>query len=194
MRKFILLFILLFVSTSLHLKSQNHVSFFEEHIDFALDTDYFIINGIYSFHNDTEKDINQQITFPFADKTATIDSIRIINLNTNSKIKFSRLENSVIFNFMLPSKDTVDINVFYRQRIAVENKYIITSTQSWGKPLERAVYTLTTDKNQKIKLFSYVPDSANSSHDKKIYFWRKDQFMPKLDFIVTLDDFARRSL
>ena len=151
MRKYILWFTLLFVNTSLYLHAQNHVSFFEEHIDFTLNADYFIINGIYSFHNDADRDVNQQIIFPFADKTATIDSIRIINLSTNSKIKFSRLENSVLFNFMLPSKDTVDINILYRQKISIVNKYIITSTQTWGKPLDTAVYTLTTEKNLRIK-------------------------------------------
>jgi hypothetical protein len=187
MRKYILWFILLFVSPSLHLKAQNHVSFFEEHIDFALDTDYFIINGIYSFHNDTEKDINQQITFPFADKTAMIDSIRIINLSTNSKIKFTRLENSVLFNFILPSKDTVDINIFYRQKISIVNKYIITSTQTWGKPLDTAVYTLTTEKDLKIKSFSYSYDSVREVKDKKLYIWEKYDFMPKFDFEITID-------
>jgi len=187
MRKYILWFILLLVSTSLHLKAQNHASFFEEHIDFTLDTEYFIINGIYSFYNDTEKAINQQITFPFAYKTATIDSIRIVNLSTSSIIKFSRLENSVLFNFKLPSKDTVDINIFYRQKISIVNKYIITSTQSWGKPLNTAVYTLTTEKNLRLKSFSYSYDSVREVKDKKLYIWEKHDFMPNLDFEITID-------
>jgi hypothetical protein len=187
MRKYILWFTLFFVSTSLYLQAQNHVSFFEEHIDFAFDTEYFIINGIYSFHNDTETDVNQQITFPFADKTATIDSIRIINLSTGRIIRFNRLENSVLFNFRISPRDTVDVNIFYRQKISTVNKYIITSTQTWGKPLEKAVYTLTSDKKLKIKSFSYTPDSIGEMNDKRLYFWKKKQFMPKFDFEIEID-------
>jgi hypothetical protein len=88
---------------------------------------------------------------------------------------------------MLLPKDTVDVNIFYRQKISTVNKYIITSTQSWGKPLETAVYTLTTDKNLKIKSFTYVPDSIRDTVNKRLYIWKKQHFMPKIDFEITID-------
>jgi hypothetical protein len=187
MNKPIVYIMIFFSCLSSHIQGQNHVSFFEEHIDFQIDSNYFIINGIYSFYNNSNHSVNQRIIFPFADKTTEIDSIRLLNLNSHKRTQFKRLDNSISFDLNLDAKDTVDINIYYRQRISSENKYIITSTQSWGKPLEKAIYTLTTDKNQKIKSFSYEPDSLDSSHNKKIYFWRKNQFMPKLDFIVTID-------
>lgn len=187
MRKYILCFILLFVSPSLYLLAQNQVSFFEEHIDFGLDSNYFVINGIYSFHNNANREVAQQIIFPFADKTSTIDSIRITNLSTGRAVKFERLDQSLSFGFMLPANDTVDLNIFYRQKILAVNKYIITSTQLWGKPLETAVYTLTTEKNLKINSFSYVPDSIREINGRKLYSWEKHQFMPKLDFEITID-------
>ncbi len=187
MRKPILWFVLLIGCYSLNLRAQKPVSFFEEHIDFALESEYFSINGIYSFCNTSGTEINQTIIFPFADKTTTIDSIRIVNLNSGKTIKFQRLESSVLFNFTLSPKDTVDVNIFYRQKISVVNKYIITSTQTWGKPLEKAVYTLTTEKTLKIKSFSYPPDSVEAIKDKRIYFWEKQQFMPTSDFEITID-------
>lgn len=188
MKRYVLyLALLLLASTSLRLHAKNQVSFFEEHIDFSLDMSYFIINGIYSFHNETENDVNQQIVFPFADKTVIIDSIRIINLTTGRNIQFKKMENSVLFNFTLSPKDTVDVNIFYRQKISITNKYIITSTQSWGKPLEKAVYTLTTEKNLRIKSFSYLPDSVIDVNDKKLYTWEKHNFLPKYEFEITID-------
>ena len=155
--------------------------------DFTLDKSYFIINGIYSFHNNAEREVNQQIIFPFADKTATIDSIRIINLSTNRKIKFSRMENSILFNFTLPPKDTVDVNIFYRQKISTVNKYIITSTQTWSKPLDTAVYTLTTEKKLRINSFSYTPDFTEEINNKRLYIWKKQHFMPKIDFEIKIN-------
>jgi len=187
MKKHILSLFSLFISVSVYLQAQNQISFFEEHIDFSLDKEYFIINGIYSFLNDTERNIKQQIIFPFASNTETIDSIKIINLTLSRNIPFKRLENSVLFNFMLPAKDTVDVNIFYKQKISTVNKYIITSTQSWGKPLMKAVYTLTTDKSLKIKSFSYLPDSTKETVYNRLYFWEKQHFMPKIDFEITID-------
>lgn len=187
MKKCIVCFLIVFAGVSSHLKGQNPVSFFEEHIDFTLDTSCFIINGIYSFYNNTDREVNQHIIFPFADKTSRIDSIRILNLNTRKKIPFVLLENAVSFDFRLESKDTVDVNIFYRQKVSRINKYIITSTKSWGKPLETAVYTLTTEKKLQVKSFSYSPDSTKVVNGKKLYYWRKHHFMPEFDFEVTID-------
>lgn len=181
-----ILFLVTFLSP--HIQGQNLVSFFEEHIDFVLDTNYFIINGIYSFHNESNREINQQILFPFADYTTTIDSIRIINLNTNRKVQFNRLEKSVQFSFSLLPNDTVDVNIFYRQKKSDVNKYIITSTQSWGKPLKTAVYTLTTDKKLMIKSLTYQPDTVKNINDKKLYSWYKTEFMPRKDFEIRLNE------
>ena len=187
MKNYILGILLLFACVSFNVQAQNPVSFFEEHIDFTLDNTYFTINGIYSFHNSAEKTVNQSIIFPFADKTTTIDSIRIINLNTSRKIKFDRLESSVSFSFMLQPKDTVDVNIFYRHKTTDTNKYIITSTQSWGKPLVKAIYTLTIARDLKIKSFSYVPDSSKKINDKMLYSWRKEHFMPQVEFEITIE-------
>ena len=187
MKSCIVFLCMLVACTISTVQAQHPVSFFEEHIDFVLDSANFSINGIYSFHNGSDQPVNEHIIFPFADKTSGMDSIRIVNLNTLKKIPFITLERSVSFEFEIQPKDTIDLNIFYRQKIATKNTYIITSTQSWGKPLETAVYTLTTEKNLRIKSFSYTPDSVRVNNDKRIYSWSKHDFMPKIDFEITID-------
>jgi len=54
--------------------------------------DNFTINGIFSFSNLNNKTETQQIIFPFANETNSIDSIRIINLNTLSDQCFTKLK------------------------------------------------------------------------------------------------------
>jgi len=134
MKKIIAFLVFVIFGTTFYLKAQTGVLFFEEHIDFSIDSNYFCINGIYSFKNTKNRDINQQITFPFAEEATEI-----------------------------------------------------TSTQLWGKPLETAVYTLTADKNIKIKTFSYLPDSIKEFEYKELYIWEKHNFMPKDDFEIILD-------
>jgi len=184
MKKYILLLLILFAGKASHMQAQKPVTFFEEHIDFVLDSSFFSINGIYSFHNVSGQPVNEHIVFPFADKTSGIDSIRIVNLNTFEMVPFTRLESSVSFEFNMKLNDTVDLNIFYRQKASTHNTYIITSTQTWGKPLDTAVYSLTTPANLPVDSFSYTPDSVIKDHCKRVYKWEMHQFMPVRDFEI----------
>lgn len=168
--------------------AQRNVSFYEEYIDFSLDSSSFCVNGIYSFVNVTDKEIHQQIMFPFAGKMAEIDSIRILNLNTGQALRFNRLESAVVFNLHLSAKDSVDVIVFYRQKRSTKNTYILSSTQSWGKPLETAVYALTVGSDIEIKSFSYEPDTVKVINNQKVYLWKKNDFMPVADFEIILNN------
>ena len=180
-------FVLLICSLGLfNSYSQNLISFFEEHIDFALDKQYFTINGIYSFCNHSDREINQSILFPFADEVSEIDSIRIVNLKSSSNVAFTKSGKYISFNLSIMPKDTVELNIYYRQKTTISNKYIITSTKSWGKPLEKAFYSLTVSQGVKIKSFSYQPDLFKKK--KRTYFWKKENFMPENDFIVIIEN------
>ena len=168
--------------------AQRAVNFIEEYIDFEIDKTLFYINGIYTFCNTGEKEIQQPIFFPFADEAEAIDSIRVTNLNTVKNIPFGRRERGISFTFTLAPKDTVNLNIFYRQKAGKINTYIITSAKSWGKPLKKAVYTLKTPADMRIESFSFPPDSQKQSDDKHLYLWEKENFVPDLDFIVVVEE------
>ena len=174
------------VFVSVLVQAENKVTFFEEHIDFNLDAEHFSINGIYSFHNTTNNTVYQHILFPFAVKVNVIDSIRILDLNRLTEIKYNVLDSAVSFNLCLLPNDTLDINLFYRQKTSTKNTYIITTTKYWGKPLDKAVYTLTIPKETIIDSFSYAPDTMRIIPGKKLYIWDKSDFSPQLDFDVIL--------
>ena len=185
MNKYILLVVLL-LSVSLSIKAQRNVSFIEEYIDFDINYTYFSINGIYTFANNGENQIKQRIVFPFAEQLSQIDSIRVINLNSFERIKFKKLKNAISFDFMVQANDTVNINIFYRQKTSKINKYIITTTQFWGKALNKAVYTLAVPLDIEIESFSFSPDSVETKKDRILYLWEKLDFAPTLDleFII----------
>jgi hypothetical protein len=182
-RLFVCILTFLFLN---NLLSQRPVSFPSEYIDFTIDSNYFTINGIYTFKNNKEKFSNINILFPFAVKTATIDSIRILNLNTLKDLKFKRLEQAISFSLQVPPNNTVELNIFYRQPTVTKNTYILTTTKSWGAALEEARYSLTTNRNLKIISFSFEPDSSNKNSINKTYYWNKKDFTPVVDFEVIL--------
>lgn len=183
-RHFLMTNVLLFLSLCVY--AQREVSFIEEYIDFSIDENYFSINGIFVFNNHSERKIRQTIRFPFAEKTAIIDSIKVTNISRSEQIAYMKSESSILFDFIIPAKDTTHIHIFYRQPTSPINHYIITTTQSWGKALEKAIYTLYTSPDISIDYFSYTPDSKEERNDGFLYRWTKEDFSPEEDFIFKL--------
>lgn len=184
MKKSGLVYGMIFFFWPFALKAQSPVSFFEEHIDFKLDSSYFSINGIYSFSNSSSQKITRQIVFPFACASSTIDSVKILDLNTLQLLPFGKLANAVSFEITLQPKDTLDVQIFYRQKASKKNTYILTSTKTWGKPLDHAFYTLTTPQATVIDSFSYSPNGVKVVGNSKCYQWEKHHFLPTQDFEV----------
>jgi len=171
----------------LQIEAQKHVSFSSEYIDFKIDDNYFSINGIYVFENNTGKHIHTDISFPFPVKTSLIDSIRIINMKNMQLVPYRKYEQNIIFNLSLSPFDTSEMNIYYRQPLAGKNSYILRSTKSWGTPLEKAVYTLTVIKNIKIISFSVEPDSSKTNSSDNTYYWTKFNYEPQSDFEIVMD-------
>lgn len=189
-------FILLFVSSFLifqSVKSQGSISFLEEYIDFEIDEKYFSINGIYTFTNAGSKVAIQHISFPFAKNTLDIDSIRVFNLNLMQPVDFKVYEKSIFFIVEVFPHDTLEINIFYRQKVERTNQYIITTTKSWGNALRKAIYTLTVSPVIKIESFSYPPDLQKRIGENSFYFWEKKEFDPDLDmeFVIEEESYQR---
>jgi hypothetical protein len=179
---------------NLSIYAQERISFFEEHIDFELDSIYFTVNGIYSFCNPNDKEMNQRIIFPFAAETTQIDSISVINLNNLKQIQFQLLKKSILFLINMPPRDTVDVNIFYKQKAAEANTYIISSTQSWKQPLKKAVYSLTTSLPVNEKRFSYPFLSKEIlTNGRMLYRWEETDFMPDKEFDVVISQYEPRN-
>lgn len=180
------LFLLFILSIPTAMMAQKPVSFPSEYIDFTIDNECFTINGIYTFRNNTGTTIFHDILFPFVNEVSQIDTISIVDLRNFQRVPFKKLKKEVVFNLNIAPNDSTEINIFYKQKRTHKNVYILTSAQSWGEPLEKAVYTLTIDKNLKIDSFSIEPDSAKTGDEYTTYFWSKFNFMPQTDFEITI--------
>ncbi len=167
--------------------AQPVLSFPCEFIDFTLDDNYFTTNGIYRFSNNSDHSVNTTILFPFPVNTSFIDSIHIMNLENAEKIVYKKRKQDIVFSLHLLPKDTVNINIIYRQPASRVNIYRLSTTQYWGSPLKSAAYTLTTNKDQRILSFSIEPDSSVTGSEKKVYYWNKADFYPQTDFEIMID-------
>ena len=115
--------------------------------------------------------------------TYAIDQTTLYKINNGKTLTYSnfQLGNITSANTFNPLK----INVFYRQKhLGDYVKYILTSTQSWGRPLEIAKYHLIFGKDIKIKSISYPPSDKLNFKDKNIYNWEMQNFMPEKEFEI----------
>lgn len=164
------------------LRAQSPIDFSSEFIDFKIDKHSFIINGLYTFINKTSNDMSFAIAFPFAVETYLVDSIRLYDVTQLKELSFNKLNKGISFKVFLLAHDTSFINIFYRQPLEEKNTYILTTTKYWGKPIEKARYTLTTKNDINIVSFSINPDSIKIENNQKTYFWEKNNFTPIVDF------------
>jgi hypothetical protein len=176
------------VALSFDTKAQN-ASFYKEHITFKIEAGYFYVNGQYYLKNYEPSKKQIALFFPFPTDTiySPVDSLLIYNFNEDRRINdFKKISNGVVFNIDL---DTVTIvYISYRQQLKSNTaRYILTTTQYWGKPLEEVSYELITPAKIKITSFSYPPDKMESIDRNNIYFWRKENFMPEFDMIFTFE-------
>ena len=180
MKTFWLCFSFIFCSLSV-IYAQREISFVEEYIDFEINAEKFVINGVYQFQNNTNRDIMRKITFPFGISTDSVTVNSVWDLTNGRSIDYEILKESIAFPIKLNPQDNFSLHIVYNQPVKKENRYILRSTQTWGEALKSATYSLTV-KDFAVEQFSYTPDSTKDN----IYYWQKRDFLPEKDFIVTL--------
>ncbi|MBN2522927.1 MAG: hypothetical protein JXB24_06610 [Bacteroidales bacterium] len=165
------------------------VSFFKEDITFKIEGEYFYVNGIYYLSCSQNSDSSIALFYPFPTDSihSKPDSLYIFNLNTGEEITdYLQHDHGLLFHIGLDS--VTAILVSYRQQFKFrEMRYILTTTQYWGKPLEEATFKLILNSNIRIRSFSYQPDSCGIFGETIVYYWEKKNFMPLEDMIFTLD-------
>jgi len=174
-----LIILLLFV-TPVNLFAQQNLQFIGEKIDFAINKERFFINGIYYFSNSSETEIKQTILFPFSKGADSLMVKRVFNLTYSENLSFQHLNGSIAFKILVLSKDTVKVNIAYSQKTESENVYVLESTQTWGKALKIADYSLEFEPSVQIDSLSLTPDSLINN----IYYWKRQDFYPNDNFIV----------
>jgi len=183
--KFILIF--LFVFSFLF---GNDLEFFREDLNFKIKDNYFYVDGIYFFKNQTSKKIKRVLFYPFPTDSifGTVDSIKAICLKDSLNKILNSKPNGFLFCVEIESKHIGKYNLCYRQKL-LSNKaeYILTTTQLWQKPFEEVNYQLIIPQYIKIDSLSYLPDNVKTVENKCIFYWHKENFMPSKNMIILLN-------
>ena len=168
----------------LRLFGQPAVEFLSENIDFTINAKTFCVNGIYTFVNNTDTDLNQNVIFPVQDNIDSLAINRVYNLSYNRSIDFWKSPGGLVFKIFLYPRDTVFINLSYCQETQKENIYILSSTRSWSNAMKTANYSLVSDNSVIIDSFSYQYDTLLNN----VYYWNMKDFYPEKEFRVWINE------
>lgn len=184
----IILFLFFLISFFPDFSFSQGLQFYKEDLTFEIRDNYFYVDGIYHFCNNSNTGINQILFYPFPVDTlyGTIDTVfaadvkaGTVNLATNKSKK------GAFFKIMIEPYGIAKYRVFYRQKVEKHKaEYILLTTQKWGKPFENVTYKLIIPEEMKITSLSYTPDSTKTGNEKKVYFWNKNNFMPDKNMVI----------
>jgi hypothetical protein len=97
-------------------------------------------------------------------------------------------DSGILFNLRFQPGKEDSFHVFYRQplrgRLA---RYIVTTTQRWGRPIDRAQFSVTVPAALRNVRLSYLPDRTERRDSLVTYSFARKGFMPSEDVIVTWD-------
>ncbi len=103
-------------------------------------------------------------------------------MSYGTDLQFEKVTDGITFRMTVMPRDTVYINVAYNQKTEKENIYILESTQLWGKPLQRADFSLSFDNSVVIDSLSWQPCTMINNK----YYWHYIDFFPGENFIVRI--------
>ena len=179
----LIIFAILFFTVSSY--CQN-ISFISEKIVITINDSNFTISGKYYFLNNNDKEISTSIYYPFKVDEDFLYPDSILILNKKDKfLNFSKGKKGIYFSLKFSPKDTTMFTAFYRQKNLIQKaEYILTTTQNWNAPLQKAEYIVNIPLKFKLKSLSLKPDSANNNSIFKTFYITKKNYMPKTNLIV----------
>lgn len=168
------------------------VDFFQEEITLIVNDSISRVEGVYHFKNNTLKNLNLPLIFPFYADSVTafphmIEVFYIDSTGERRSLKYQSRPERNIIRLAVPIAPQSNITWYlnYEQKISAGRAvYIITSTSAWSKPLDQATYTYITPKNFNIINIWPQPDT---SYQDSLYTYRQctqHNFLPEREMEI----------
>lgn len=145
------------------------------------------VQGIYFFENRDSSSATMMIHYPFPvdDSWQYPHLISVENLSERKPVDFITKRDGVNWYLSLPPLSVDSTKVIYRQRVfRLRGRYILTTTQDWGKPLEKAAFKVVVPENSTLTYWSFQSDSVSVKNGQVIYQAWKENFYPEEDLML----------
>ena len=170
----------------------SSVDFYKEEITVTVDDSVASIKGIYYFQNNTQKEGQFPVMFPFY-----VDSLSLFPVNISAYVMDGVKAETLAYRAM-PEASSITLRVplkpnlttiwrlDYSQKIlAPHARYILTSTASWKMPLAEATYRFIVPADWENVTVWPTADTMIAHGGLKTYSCNRKDFMPKQDMEIS---------
>jgi hypothetical protein len=145
------------------------------------------LDGTYYFENHGPVAAGWSIFYPLINTTELPFpvSVSVVDASNGDPLTFENSTTGVLFFLSVPPERTKKIRVRYHQQTpAGKFEYILTTTKAWGRPLERAEFSIVVPDS--LELISCSPsfDRKEKNGQETIYHIRRDHFMPASNLMI----------
>jgi hypothetical protein len=182
-----LILVLIAVMFPLARASAQSIQFSREEITVIVSDKSCTLEGVYYFRNPGPGSAECSILYPLIDTDSLPypDSITVLDDSTREAIGFERSTEGVVFYLNVPALQTRKIRIWYNQRTPLQQfEYILTSTQAWGRPLERAEFHIVVPESLTMISCSPSFDTKEQSEHGIIYHIKRNNFMPASNLTI----------
>lgn len=167
-------------------RSQS-IQFARERITINVEGSSCSLDADYYFKNNGSVAAGWSIFYPLLNTEALPfpDSIIVVDGSTGNTLPIDTSTHGVLFHLKVPPQSTKKIRVRYHQQTpAGKFEYILTTTKAWGRPLERAEFSIVVPDS--LELISCSPsfDTKKRSGQETVYYIKRNNFMPDSNLIV----------
>jgi hypothetical protein len=122
---------------------------------------------------------------PLNAKESEIDSVMVRNYKTYKKIFYTIDSTGIKINFDFETSDTAILNLRFRHWLTKNYfGYSLKPIGDWDVKLRYADFTLFTSSSINVDSLSIKPDFRAFQPERKIFFWKRDNFLPDKNFEV----------
>ena len=171
-------FILLLAGTAL---AGGQVEFASERIEMSIRGNTLTVHGIYHFTNPNPEPVRVTMLYPFP-VDATHPYPHAIQVKP---IAYRKVKDGITWTVEAGPNGKPTVDVVYSQKSRERSaKYILTTTQAWGKALKQAEFIVRVPWSFKEVTLSYTPDSLKEIKGEQVFYLTRMDFLPDKDMEV----------
>lgn len=178
--KYLLLLLLAVICTGIFA-----LSFEAEELQFTLNQGNWEMDGLFYFANYADTLVSSPIYFPIPEDSLSLHpeilALEVVEDSLASCMLSSLRTGGFGFMLTMPARHFCTVRIAYRQALLGKHaKYIITTANSWGKPLAFASYKLKVAAGISLTKLPF----PLQQHSDDTYYWEFNDFRPQHEFEV----------
>jgi len=164
------------------------VEFAGESINVRIHDSTCELEGVYTFRNSGPSPADRAIFYPLL-RTGDLpypDSVAVMDDVTGDRMHFEPAREGILFHLEVRPERPRRIRIWYRQQTPARRfEYILTTTRSWGKPLDRAEFHIQIPESLRLLSCSPPCDTREQVDRVTVYHVLKRNFMPVSNLAIT---------